>query len=172
MMAEGIGVAVAEKISTDETEVEGDATEVEGDENLCQIISQAIVFGWTEYNLHKELSPYIPTVFFDNKHFGIAVYNPDKDSLILTRDCVPFFGDGPEGKYFGIFILWLVLNHRMFFRETLDVYYDCKFKEQVDIKNYEHLKHYRDCVRDTSVMHKFRTTEGFGILKRKHSEVD
>lgn len=115
---------------------------------LYQILSQTIVFGWTEFNRHRNLSPYIPSVFIDDKQFGFAVYNPITDCLVLGKDYIPFFGpeseypeaEYPGTKYAGIFILWLILHHRIFFRNEMDFDFECNFKQQMNVNKYEELK--------------------------------
>ena len=121
-----------------------------------QVIAQAITYGWTQYNRHRHLSPYIPSLFIDGTKFGMFMYNPKLDSLFVCECPLMFItGDAmkPHDKYSGIFILWLILHYRLFFRKET-VYdkskYCCKFKEQVTIQSYEELKDYSVCVRGHS----------------------
>ena len=120
---------------------------------LQQVIAQAITYGWTEYNRHRQLSPYIPSLFIDGTKFGMFVYNPKLDSLFVSECPLMYITAGamnPHDKYSGIFILWLILHYRLFFRKAT-VYdeseYCCKFKEHVRIQSYEELKDYSVCVR-------------------------
>ena len=153
--------------------------------DLYKILSETIVFGWTEFNRHRELGPYIPSVFTDDKQFGFAVYNPVTDCLVLGKDYIPFFGpeseypeaEYPGTKYAGIFILWLILHNRLFFRNEMDLDFECNFKPQVNVNKYEELQNYESSVRDNSVLFKFGTNFGLRIpkrkqLKRKHSEIE
>lgn len=118
-----------------------------------QVIAQAITYGWTHYNRHRDLSPNIPLLFIDGTKFGLFMYNPKLDSLFVCECPLMFIAEDsmkPHDKYSGIFILWLILHHRLFFRKET-VYdqskYYCKFKEQVTIESYEELKDYSVCVR-------------------------
>ena len=121
---------------------------------LQQVIAQAITYGWTEYNRHRQLSPYIPSLFIDGTKFGMFVYNPKLDSLFVCECPLMYITGGamkPHDKYSGIFILWLILHYRLFFRKET-VYensnrYCCRFKEHVRIQSYEELKDYSVCVR-------------------------
>ena len=45
-------------------------------------MSQDIVFGWTEFDRHKTLSPFTPTVFIKDHGFIFLVYNPGTDALM------------------------------------------------------------------------------------------
>ena len=123
---------------------------------LHQVIAQAITYGWTQYNRHRDLSPYIPSLFFDSTKFGLFVYNPKLDNLFVCEYPLMFIAEDtmtPDDKYSGIFILWLILHHRLFFRKET-VYdqskYDCMFKDQVAIESYEGLKEYSICVRGST----------------------
>ena len=88
-----------------------------------QAIGQSIVFGWTEYNRHKELSPYIPSIYINNKEYLFFIYNPELDSLISSTNYIKFLNEKhpadlpKEDMYSGIFILWIILNLRLFFSE-------------------------------------------------------
>lgn len=85
-----------------------------------QLIAQAITFGWTQYNRHRDSSPYIPTLFIDSTKFGLFVYNPVFDSLFISETPLLFIADKLKSsvdKYSGIFILWLILYHRLFFQK-------------------------------------------------------
>ena len=115
-----------------------------------QIIAQAITFAFTEFNLHKDQSPFIPSVFIDYQQFSVFIYNPEDDTLMITNTLY-FINDDmkaviPAEKYSGIFFLWIILHHRLFFKKILDVdvdKYKSGFKEQVRLSDYEKLCTYR-----------------------------
>ena len=119
---------------------------------MQQVISQAIVFGWTEYNRHNTLSPYIPSIYIDRHCFLISVYNPVEDSLLLPIHSVKFIEplgiSDPLEKYSGIFLLWVVINHRIFFKKDVEVNFDCGFKSQIQAEPYKNLKHFHAVVKN------------------------
>ena len=118
---------------------------------MQQVISQAIVFGWTEYNRHKTLSPYIPSIYIDRHCFLISVYNPVKDLMLLPIHAAKFIEplgiSDPLEKYSGIFLLWVVINHRIFFKKDVAINFDCGFKSQIKAKPYENLKNFHSVVK-------------------------
>ena len=119
---------------------------------MQQVISQAIVFGWTEYNRHKSLSPYIPSIYIDSHCFLISIYNPVKDSLLLPIHAVKFIEplgiSDPLEKYSGIFLLWVVINHKIFFKKDIEINFGCGFKSQIKAKPYENLKNFHAVVKN------------------------
>ena len=83
----------------------------------------------------------------DNQKFVIVVYNPTADSLMVSKICC-FAKDNEEINYAAIFLLWLVLNHRMFFRKhTVQYERPCEFKNQMGTRPYEELHDFQSCVR-------------------------
>lgn len=150
-----------------------------------QLIAQAITFGWTQYNRHRDSSPYIPTLYIDSTKFGLFVYNPVLDSLFISETPLLFIADKLKSsvdKYSGIFILWLILYHRLFFERSTDYDkkgFDCKFTEQVKVEFYKQLKEYSSCIK----RHTPGAQWGAGDIgiweskleqhrKRKHSDSD
>ena len=199
MMCQGVGVTAAEKIpevtgteavdhETEAEECEIDTGTSENKSRQYQVISQAIIFGWTQYNRHKEMSPYIPTILIDGKQFGAFVYNPVSDRLLITENPLLFLAQVKKipDKFSGIFILWLILHHRIFFKkEILFVEpFESKFKQQVKVEHYEKLDNYRDCIKDSTpglqwgpggigIAEKVLEREALGkCRKRKHSDSD
>ena len=155
-----IGVIATKNVRVGDTADESD----ESDEDLTnlefktdkeekgvieQVISQTIVFGWTEYNRHEDLSPFIPSILIDSEQFLFFIYNPQTDTLLNSAQYINFFtkhhpSDLPEGRYAGIFILWLFLNHRIFFRKQLEVVTkECGFKKGVELANYKKLDKFK-----------------------------
>lgn len=150
-----------------------------------QVIAQAVTYGWTQYNRHPNLTPYVPSIFIDGSKFALFVYNPKFDSLFIVDCPLRFIEEGtkkPKDKYSGILTLWLILHYRLFFRkETVyDESYDCRFKKTVNVKAYEELHDYIVCVRGNRDAVKWgppklclwseeRTTKE---LKRKHLDSD
>ena len=113
--------------------------------DIVQMISQAIVFGFTEYNRHKDYSPYIPTVCIDKQRFLIFIYNPVQDTLMASFSSLRFF---PFKSHLEIFALWVVLNHRLFFRKQIDIKeIPCGFQTQVEVEPYKHLSKYKSIVK-------------------------
>ena len=125
----------------------------------CEAISQSIVFGWTEFNRHKDLNPYIPSIYIDQEKFLFFIYNSELDSLISSANYINFFyekisSDLPKAdKYSGIFILWIILNHRLFFRRKIQggFHLECGFTKQLSkesLQAYQELKDYEVFVQD------------------------
>ena len=190
LMSEGVGLTIAERLAdvavdaeepTDsETNEEEETARLEETmvkeaaalQRQSSVIAQTITFGWTQFNRHRDLSPYIPTVFIDAEKFVVHVYNPVSDSLLIYNYPLAFIWDKVEPlneKYSGIFILWLILNYRLFFRRDIDIIeHSCKFKQHVRIEFYEDLKEYRNYIRTRIPGVQFgRTTVGIKQLKKK-----
>ena len=115
--------------------------------SISQPIQQAITFAWTEYNRHPDLSPLYPTVFMNNFEFSFIVYNPVTDSLLAPINFMKLVNCGMEkndvNRCLGIFVLWLILNHRFFFVKHLKVeeQHPCDFRAKAKdvIEIYEEL---------------------------------
>ncbi|XP_060580567.1 uncharacterized protein LOC132737318 [Ruditapes philippinarum] len=91
-------------------------------QDLCQIVGQAIVFAWTEYNRHPEKSPLIPTILIRHEDFTFFIYNPKTDELYSPRELTKLRPDeNSPDKYAGIVLMWILLNHHLFFRHKLTV---------------------------------------------------
>ena len=150
--------------SLDSTSSQGERTNLEFKKQVeppgkGQAIGQSIVFGWTEFNSHKYLSPYIPSIYIDKQEFLFFIYNPELDSLISSANHIIFFyeklsSDLPkEDKYSGIFILWIILNHRLFFRKNIlgGFHLECGFTKQLSeesLQAYKELKEFAVFVQD------------------------
>ena len=132
-------------------------------------IAQAITFGWTEFNTHTHLSPFIPSLYIDSKQFGVLVYNPQDDSLVISEKSVLFIYEdmANENKYSGIFLLWIILHHRLFFRKDIDFDDDvaCGFIKQVDVDAYKRLNNYSQRIMYTHSGFKWRP--GFCIEAKR-----
>ena len=122
-------------------------------EDEQQVIAQSIVFGWTQVNRHPEKSPFIPTVFIDSMKFTFIIYNPESDGLLLS-DCSVLFIDNRfealADKFSGIFVLWLVLHHRIFFKRQISYEIPpCGFKSEMkeQLEFYKSLHDYRKNVK-------------------------
>ena len=125
-----------------------------------QAISQAIVCGWMEYNRHKakRKSPYIPFIYIDKQEYLFFIYNPELDSLISSANYIKYFyekapPDLPKDIYSGVFILWIILHHRLFFREKIlgGFNLECGFTRQLSresIQAYNQLKDFAVFVQD------------------------
>ena len=120
---------------------------------ICHVLAQSIVFGWTEFNRHQNYSPYIPSLLMDKQHFLIIVYNPKEDSLMTSKHTIKFYPF--DDDFSGIIIIWLVLNHRLFFQKTSNFAEEaavaCGFRSQMvqksTIQDYEKLATYQTCVK-------------------------
>ena len=146
---------------------------------MKQVISQAVVFGWTEHNRHRNLSPYIPSVYIDNHGFCILVYNPVKDSLILAIHAVRFIDEALGIRnsldvYSGIFALWIVFNHRLFFKKDIEHNVESGFKSQVAVHHYEKLTAFQSHIRNSFEVSPicFESCVTFGDKKRKRSSAE
>ena len=167
-LSQGVGVTATVRIDTEDEEAKDsdEEEEVQQDEEMGhrivnfefgiddnkahrQIIAQAITFAFTEFNIHKDQSPFIPSVFIDYQQFSIFIYNPVDDILMITNTLF-FINDDkaniPAENYSGIFFLWIILHHRMFFKKMLESVdldkYKSGFKEQVRLSDYEKLCRY------------------------------
>ena len=144
MKSNGTGIAATTKIDN-----EGDKAV---EDTMC-VISQSIVFGWTQVNRHPENSPFIPTVFIDNKKFTFSIYNPESDGLLLSDYSVLFIDDRFEAladKFSGFFLLWLILHHRLFFKREISYEIPpCGFKSEMkeQLEFYKNLHEYRKNVK-------------------------
>ena len=183
----GVGVIAKVTVEVEEAakmdkEVESEAAEKDVSACQQQVIAQAITFGWTEFNKHSHLSPFIPSLYLDKKQLGVLVYNPQDDSLMISEKSVLFINENMENedKYAGIFLLWLILHHRLFFRKNIDFNYDdvaCSFIKQVDVDAYKRLNTYSERILHTIPGFKWKPTglifEPYkGERKRKWSESD
>ena len=176
-----LGVGVTATTDVEETSGAGDTGYVAADEEgsqgersnlefktyvqqkisgIQQVISQAVVFGWTEHNRHRNLSPFIPSLYIDNREFLVLIYNPVQDTLMIAIHSVKFIEESfpLPAVYSGIFALWIVLNHRLFFKKQIrsginEV--ECGFKSQVTIEAYERLDTFKSVVRNTFEGYKF-----------------
>ena len=102
-------------------------------------IAQAIVFGFTEFNRHPDLSSLIPTVLLNHECFLVLIYDPKTDSLMGPRKPVYYINRTIKVKtdprrYLGIFFLWLILNHRYFFSKKVRNVQTvaCKFRKKTE----------------------------------------
>ena len=117
-----------------------------------QVIAQSIVFGWTQFNKYPNMSAYKPTVFIDSTKFGVFIYNPNLDSLLISEYPILFLANKmnslPE-KFSGILILWLILHHRLFFKTEINYWRDCRFKAMMGqhLEFYEKLKFYSNSIK-------------------------
>ena len=162
----GVGIRTSSGIETsnaaepdDETSEEEDNTPTVQDEaekirDQEQVIAQSIVFGWTQYNRHPDKSADIPTIYIDSEKFGVLIYNPEADSLLISQWPILFFSDHSYNtladKWSGIFILWVFMNHRMFFKKQITASrMDCGFKTLMaqDIEFYKQLKSYSNSIK-------------------------
>ena len=119
-----------------------------------KVIAQSIVFGWTQYNRHPDKGADIPTIYIDSEKYGVFIYNPEEDSLLISEWPILFTSDKPEltlaDKYSGIFILWVFMNHRIFFKKQITAQrWDCGFKTMMaqDIEFYKQLKSYSNSIK-------------------------
>ena len=88
---------------------------------LCQIVGQSIVYAWTEFNRHPE-SPLIPSVLIMHEDFTFFIYNDITDELFSANGFTRLRPDEQSrDKYAGIVLLWILLNHRLFFRHKLNI---------------------------------------------------
>ena len=170
-----VTVEVEEEATMDE-EGESEAAEKDvSDVSTCQqqVIAQAITLGWTEFNTHTHLSPFIPSLFLDKKQFGFIIYNPIDDSLMISEKSVLFIDEDSnnENKYAGIFVMWIILHYRLFFRKNIDFDDDddddvaCGFIKQVNVGAYKRLNAFSQRVVHT--MPSFKWVPGLCLQKRK-----
>ena len=147
-------------------------------------------FGWTEYNRHPDLSPFIPSLYIDSTKFAFYIYNPPKDYLLKADNSGRFIDEdrvtNPFDKYPGIFFLWAILNHRLFFRRSKIPDLPLRWVlilNVVFIKilgwNHKQLKEFQYCVEKNTegidhipqhCVELFQTVSSEKSRKRKHSE--
>lgn len=140
---------------TDELEGNpGDRTNVEvkfSGYNLSvnQLVTQAVVVAFTEYNRHREKGKCIPSVLIDRVSFRFVIYNPVDDQLVgsnsITFRKKEFV---PRGIFRPIMVLWLILNHRIFFvrsPERLQLYLKSRFQEKMsNLQSFQNLHDYSE----------------------------
>ena len=150
-------------------------------------IAQTIVFGFTEFNRHRDSSRLIPTILVNHEYFIVMIYDPVEDSLMGPRFPVYFINPNIEDKtnpqrYLGIFILWIVLNHRFFFVNNVrgvDMV-RCKFRSKMEkenkIREYEKLHEFVVPFEVRTDMQTSMEYPRYAYLvhgdKRKHSDSD
>ena len=135
----------------DESPEDGPNLEVENDvtkTNICRILSQGIVFGWTEFNRNKTHSPYIPSVMMDGRKYMFVLYNPVTDTLLTSEGYIHYY---PFEDYFGLINLWVILNHRLFFnKQSVDdeAIPSCGFTTAMaeDLNKYQLLMDYKQYI--------------------------
>ena len=138
-----------------------------------QITGQAVTFAFLEYNRHRDLGAYIPSLYLDSERIWFVIYNPKEDHLIMSEKRLKF--NKLKGWFNGVFLLWLILHHRLFFKESFAIYdaekYRSKFRSLVNTEPYEKLDHYEVYVSasDWGWAGPVDTDECFG-LKRKRSD--
>ena len=150
-----------------------------------QAIAQAIVFGFTEFNRHKDLGSLIPTVLLNHDCFVVIIYDPVTDSLMGPRGPVYFINkyitdETDPRRYLGIFFLWLVLNHRFFFSNRVrDVeIVPCKFRKKMEKENkleeYEKLREFVTPFKVTDMQSRMENPRNLVLYvnKRKHRDWD
>ena len=146
-----------------------------------QVISQTIVFAWTEYNRHKDLSPFIPSVLIDSEKFLFFIYSPVHDILLSCEDYIQLFNekyprDLSKDRFAGFFVLWVILNHRLFLRKQMigiDSPVKCGFKEKIlNLAPYEKLDDFQILVQRRVKNFNNWCTGNRDVLKRKYSDLD
>ena len=187
-----VGVTVAKDVSSGDVkdsdadsqgECDGDSQGEHTDLESCKepVISRSIVFGWTLFNRHKNLSPFIPSVFIDAEKFLFFIYNPVQDILLSSEDYIRFFNekcpcDLPKDRFAGFFLLWVVLNHQLFFRQQLrgiDSPVASGFRNKIlNLEPYEKLEDFRVSVQRRPTNFNNWCTGHRDVLKRKLSELD
>jgi hypothetical protein len=141
-------IIVAEEIfraDTDVTETQndedfndspGEKTNVEVKQKIVdikQVISQSVVFAFTEYNRHPTKGAFIPSIVVSRDCFCFVIYNPVMDLLLVSGD-IEYSYDNvdelDENNFCRAFIfIWIIVNHRAFFRP------DVPFAEKMIISN-------------------------------------
>ena len=145
-------------------------------------IAQAIVFGFTEFNRHRDLSSLIPTVLLNHECFLVLIYDPVTDSLMGPRNPVYYINkniteETDPRRYLGIFFLWLVLNHRFFFaKKVRDVQIvTCKFRKKTEkekkLREYEKLREFQPPFKVTD-MHSRLENPANLVLTNKRKQRD
>ena len=81
---------------------------------LMQLVPTSVLVGFIERNLHRDLSPMVPTILITPTRALICIYVVSRDFLLLSE---PFYwirkGDEQCGfNKTGFLLLWLALNHR------------------------------------------------------------
>ncbi|XP_060568071.1 uncharacterized protein LOC132726733 [Ruditapes philippinarum] len=116
------------KESTEEKgESPGDQTNMEMEfsgliQALNQVSTQAVVFAFTEFNRHKTMGHCIPSIYIDRSTFQYVIYSPVEDVLLVSNHMVYTYPKDfdKETGYRPFIVLWIILNHRLFFRKCPD----------------------------------------------------
>ncbi|XP_045165811.1 uncharacterized protein LOC123529510 isoform X2 [Mercenaria mercenaria] len=148
----------------EDTELEGDSpgdqTDVELKlsgltQALNQIIAQAVVFAFTEYNRHTSKGEFIPSVIIDEACFQYVIYSPADDILLVSNRMVYIDMENFDKKtgFRPFVVLWIILNYRLFFTKCPDFrrhFIKSGFHEKIgDLQQFQNLKDYSKiiCIR-------------------------
>ncbi|XP_045181919.2 uncharacterized protein LOC123540736 [Mercenaria mercenaria] len=83
---------------------------------MRHVVAQSIVFAFTERNRHKNKGRLFPSVLLTPAFFQVFIYNPVDDLLFRSNQ---FYFSFDENDCRPFFILWVILNHRIFLVEKL-----------------------------------------------------
>ncbi|XP_045179256.2 uncharacterized protein LOC123538902 isoform X2 [Mercenaria mercenaria] len=142
--------------ATDLNDSPGDRTNLEvkycgPSQALNQVIAQAIVFAFTEYNRHPSKSKFIPSVLIDKARYQYVIYSPVDDILLVSNYMVYINDENFDKKsgYRPFVVLWLILNHRLFFTK-------CPFRRIVRSgfhKNIKNLQQFQNLTEYSKIIH-------------------
>lgn len=149
---------------------------------LNQVVAQAVVFAFTEYNRHKSKGTCIPSIMLDKSGFQFVLYNP-LDDILLVSNYIMFADDASfdiASGYGPFVLLWIILNYRIFFLKHPDFQTHCVksgFHEKwSDMDHFHNLVEYSKSITlDRTIFFpddtpKIMTDEGFYyFFKRKTS---
>lgn len=126
---QGTSIDATEQFECEDVSEEGDQGESPEDRTnvevkysgvrpaLNQVIAQAVVFAFTEYNRHKTNGKCIPSILIDQSGFQYVIYNPVDDILLVSNNMMFGSDDSfdPVTGFRPFVVLWMILNHRIFF---------------------------------------------------------
>lgn len=117
-----------------------------------QAVAQSIVFAFTEFNRHTDKGCVIPSVLIDKTMYYVVMYNPVTDILISFSNTYNFGPKaGNKGEFIrAILVLWVTLNHRIFFAKfpKLRDEQQSEFGSKINnLQKYRELKNFSKIIR-------------------------
>ena len=126
---------------------------------LNQVIAQAVVFAFTEYNRHSSKGEIIPSVLIDKSCFQYVIYSP-VDDILLVSNYMMYINEENFDKKSGFrpfVVLWIILNHRLFFTKCPDFrryYIKSGFHEKInDLYQFQNLRDYSKSINHEHEIH-------------------
>lgn len=117
-------------------------------QGLNQVIAQAVVFSFIEYNRHRSKGNCIPSILIDKAGFQYVIYSPTDDILLVSNHMIYTGMDNFDAAagYRPFVVLWIILNHRLFFKKCPNFrkrFVKSGFHEKIsDLQQFQNLTEY------------------------------